>query len=47
MVKTINVAFEFYGNSKEELHKGCTKINPPLLNCTKEFFHLEYEGYKS
>ena len=41
------MAFEFYGNSKEDIYKGRTKISPPLLNCTKESLHLEYTGYKS
>ena len=41
------MAFEFYGNCKEDIYKGHTKISPPLLNCTKESLHLEYTGYKS
>ena len=44
---SINVAFEFYGNSKEGIYKGRTKISPPLLNCTKELLQLEYARYKS
>ena len=44
---SINVAFEFYGNSKEDIYKGRTKISPSLLKCKKESFQLEYAGYKS
>ena len=43
---SIDVAFEFYGNSKEDIYEGCTKISPPLLNCAKESLRLEYAGYK-
>ena len=43
---SIDVAFEFYGNSKEDMYEGCTKISPLLLNCAKESFRLEYAGYK-
>ena len=38
---SINVAFEFYGNSKEDICEVCTKISPPILNCTKESLQLE------
>ena len=38
---SINVAFEFYGNSKEDICEACTKISPPILNCTKESLQLE------
>ena len=44
---SINVAFEFYSNSKEDMSKGHTKISPPLLNYTKESLHLEYAGYEN
>ena len=44
---SINVAFEFYGNSKEDIYEGCTKISPPILNCTTESLQLGYTGYKS
>ena len=44
---SINVAFEFYGNSKEDIYEGCTKISPPILNCTMESLQLGYTGYKS
>ena len=44
---SINVTFEFYGNSKEDIYEGCTKISPPILNCTTESLQLGYTGYKS
>ena len=34
---SINVAFEFYGNSKEDIYEGGTKISPPILKCTMEY----------
>ena len=44
---SINVAFEFCSNSKEDISEGHTKISPPLLNHTKESLQLEYGGYKN
>ena len=44
---SINVAFEFCSNSKEDISEGHTKISPPLLNHTKESLQLEYRGYKN
>ena len=45
--ESINVAFEFYGDSKEDIYEGCTKISPTILKCTKESLQLEFAGYKS
>ena len=43
----IIVAFEFYGNSQEDIYEGHAKISPPVLNCTKKSLQLEYARYKS
>ena len=43
---SINVALEFYGNSKEDIYEGCTKISQTLLKCTKEYLRLKYAEYK-
>ena len=47
MVKTINLAFEFYSNSSEAIYERCTKLSPPILKCSKESIQLEYTGNKN
>ena len=44
---SINVAFEFYVNSKEDIYEERTKIGPALLNCRRESSQLEYTEYKN
>ena len=43
---SINVALEFYGNSKKDTYEGYTKISQTLLKCTKEYLRLKYAEYK-
>ena len=43
----INLAYDYYGNPKEDSYEGRTIVSAPILNCTKESLQLEYAGYKN
>ena len=45
--KSMDVAFDFYGNSAEDNYQGHKSFILALLRTTKESLQLEYGGYKN